>query len=376
METPPESTKYPQYTSGKFWGGTVIPFWVMMLFTAFPLTGFFGLDHLLFRSPTTAFLKGLTNIFTFGLWYVYDMVQVFSDKQFIKDYGLSKPFAGAAGLGLDYFSGIKGKDTLGPSKSGIMSLILFVVYLFTIFAPFGVSNFVAGDVDGGIGKFLLSFGPWGLIWVPFLFVAAFFELYRNFTEPEKMFTEGAVRPTPLNFLMESTGYSPNIMNPDSIEASKEKQKVDWYGTFVKPVLSFFGITDPKEVLDTAKCVVVPPIKKTVNAATTAASGITALAATVPEVAAEASQKLATFTDPEQLKAAAAKASGVQVGGVQLGGASSSFDYLFIGGLGLLIVGGLFAAFLRKTLNKKNATEGDRDDRPTQPRLLRTTDGPR
>lgn len=368
METPP----YPQYTSGKFWGGTVMPFWVMMLFTALPFTGFFGLDHLLFRSPTTALMKGITNIFTFGLWYVYDMVQVFSDKQFIKEYGLTKPFTGPAGLALDYFSGVVGKDTLGSSKSGVTSLILFVAYLFTILAPFGISNFLAGDVDGGIGKFLLSFGVWGLFWVPFLFIAGFFELYRNLTDPGKMFTEGAIRPTPLTFLMDSTGYSPNIMNPASIEASKEKQKVDWYGTFVKPILSFFGITDPKEILDTAKCQIIPPIEKTVTAATTAASGLTALAATVPQVATEATQKLATFTDPEQLKAAAEQAAKIQTGG----GMSSSLDTIFVGGLLLLIVGGLFATFLRKTLTKKNGTEEQRDDLPAQPHLLRATDGPR
>ena len=73
METSPDS-KYPTYTSGKFWGGTVVPFWVFMLFTAFPLTGLLGLDHLLFRSPSTALLQGITNIFTLGIWYIYDMV--------------------------------------------------------------------------------------------------------------------------------------------------------------------------------------------------------------------------------------------------------------------------------------------------------------
>ena len=368
METPPESLKYPQHTSGKFWGGTVLPFWVLILFTALPFTGFFGIDHLLFRSPSTALFKFLTNVFTLGLWYFYDIVQVFSDKKFIKEYGLSKPFTGPAGLGLDYFSGVTGeKDALGPSKSGIMSLVLFVVYLFTTLAPFGISNFVAGDVDGGIGKFLLSFGIWGLFWVPFLMIAGLFEVYRNFTEPEKIFTEGALRPTPLNFIMESTSYSPNIMNPASIANAKEKAKFDWYTTFIKPIFSFFGISDPKEVLDTTKCQVIPPIEKTVSAATTAASGVKNLAATVPQVAAEATEKLTAFTDPAKLQAAAEQAAKIQTGG---GSSSSAFDYLFVGGLGFLIVGGLFASFLRKTLTKKNGTgEKERDDRPSEPRVF-------
>lgn len=366
METPPETLKYPQYTSGKFWGGTVLPFWVLMLFTALPFTGFFGIDHLLFRSPSTALLKFLTNMVTFGFWYFYDIVQVTSDKKFIKNYGLTRPFTGPAGLGLDYFSGVTGeKDTLGPSKSGIMSLVLFVAYLFTTLAPFGISNFIAGDVDGGIGKFLLSFGVWGIFWVPFLFLAGLFEVFRNFTDSEKIFTEGAIRPTPLNFIMSSTGYSPNIMNPGSIAGAMEKNKFSWYNTFIKPIFSLFGISDPKEVLDTTKCQVVPPIKQTVEAGMTAASGLKQLAETVPEVAVEATQKVTAFTDPATLKAAADQAAKVQLGG---GSSSSPLDYLFVGGLGFLILGGLSAAFLRKTLNKKNERE-ERDDKPSQPHLL-------
>ena len=354
-----------------------MPFWVLMVVTALPLTGFFGLDHLLFRSPSTALAKGLTNLFTFGLWYMYDIVQVFSDKTFIKDYGLSKPFSGPAGLGLDYFRGITGKnDTLGPSKTGFLSILFFVLYLFSSLIPFGISNFVAGDTEGGIAKFLLSFGLWGILWIPFLFIAGFFEVFRNVTETEKIFTEGALRPTPINFLLNPTGYSPNIMNPDTITKEQDRQSFSLYKTFVKPLLSFFGITDPAELLDTTKCQVVPPIQKTVDAATKASGGLIALAGTVPAIASEATQKLAAFTDPAQLQAAAAAAAATKTS-VQMGGAFTSIqqttqpmDLLFVGGLGFLILGGLFAAFLRRTVKRKEDTnEQERNDRPSQPRLL-------
>jgi hypothetical protein len=336
-----------------------------MVVTALPFTGFFGIDHLLFRSPSTAILKFLTNVFTLGFWYMYDIVQVFTDKSFIKEYGLSKPGSGPAGMGLDYFRGItKDKDTLAPSKTGALSIVFFILYLFTSLVPFGVSNFIAGDTEGGIAKFLLSFGLWGIFWIPFLFVAGFFEVFRNITEPEKIFTEGAIRPTPLNFLLNPTGYSPNLMNPETIEKEKGKAGFSLYSSFIQPVLSFFGFPDPKEILDTTKCQVVPPIEATVTAAKTAANGLTKVAGTVPQIAVEATEKLSAFTDPEKLKAAAAK---VQAGGALLGD-SSLGDTLFVGGLGFLIVGGLLAAFLRKTLRRK---DGDKalDDRPSQPHLL-------
>ena len=366
METPPS---YPVYTSGKFWGGTVLPYWVLMVFTALPLTGFFGIDHLLFRSPSTALTKCITNCFSFGFWYFYDIVQVFTDKKFIKEYGLTKPASGPAGLGLDYFSKItEQKDSLGPSKTGFLSILLFVLYLLTTLAPFGVSNFIAGDTEGGIAKFLLSFGLWGIFWIPFLFVAGIFEVFRNIAEPQKIFTEGAIRPTPLSFLLNPTGYSPNIMNPETIAKEQENAKFSFYDTLIKPLLSFFGIADPKEILDTTKCQVVPPIEKTVTAAKAAADGVLKVAGTIPEIATEATAKLSAFTDPEQLKAAAATAAKIQTGGGAF--SSSTLDTLFIGGLGFLIVGGLFAAFLRKTLKRKDdRDETIRDDRPSKPQLL-------
>lgn len=350
-----------------------MPFWLLMIFTALPFTGFFGIDHLLFRSPSTAFAKCVTNIFTLGLWYVYDIVQVFTDKKFVKEYGFSKPISGPAGLALDYFSGVVGKDTLAPSKSGFLSIVFFLLYLFSSLIPFGVSNFVAGDTEGGIAKFLLSFGLWGIIWIPFLFIAGFFEIYRNLFDTEKIFTEGALRPTPINFLLKSTGYSPNIMNPQTIDKEKDKAGFSFYSSFVSPLLSFLGITDPKEVFDTAKCQVVPPIQKTVNAATKATGGLMAIAGTIPEIASEATQKLAAFTDPEKLKEAALAAgqTRIQMGGyVGSHSTSTSMDYLFVGGLGFLILGGFFAAFLRKTLKKKDEhNERDKNDNPSQPHLL-------
>jgi hypothetical protein len=365
METPPS---YPTYTSGKFWGGTVLPFWVMMLFTAFPLTGFFGIDHLLFRSPSTALSKFLVNIFTLGMWYVYDMLQVFGDKNFVKEYGFSKPAVGPAGLALDYFRGITGSDTLGQSKSGIISILLFIGYLSTLLIPFGISNFVAGDIKGGVAKFLFSFGVWGIIWIPFFFVTGIFENFYAITDTEKVFTKGAVRPPPITLFMEGNGYSPNLMNPETLEREKAKAEKEGglYETFVQPVLKFFGIADPKEIIDTTKCQVVPPIEKTVTAASTAAGGIMALAGTVPAIAQEATEKLAVFTDPAKLKEAAAAAAKVQTGG---GLQTSTYDVLIMGGLLFLIFGGLFAAGLRKTLAQNRDERERKDDTPSKPHLL-------
>lgn len=43
--------------------------------------GALGLDHLLLRSPTTAFAKVVLNILSLGLWYFYDVLQVLGEKE-------------------------------------------------------------------------------------------------------------------------------------------------------------------------------------------------------------------------------------------------------------------------------------------------------
>jgi hypothetical protein len=361
----------PIYTHGKFWGGTVLPFWVYLTVAAFPLTGFFGLDHLLFRSPSTAILKGFTNVFTLGLWYVYDILQAFSDRSFIHEYGFSQPITGPAGLALDYFRGVTGGAQAEPeSKSGFFGVALFIIYCLTLFIPFGVSNFVAGDTNGGIAKFLLSFGPWGLIWIPFLFVVAFYEAFLVAFKSQEVFEHGLKRVPPISWFIAKDGYAPNIMSPEAMDkmASEANNQAlaGIYPFFIKPVLKFFGIKDPMEVLDTTKCTVVPPVKDTIEAAQVAGKGVMKIAAKVPEIAQEATEKLTAFTDPAALKAAAAASaiSAIQQKGGSL--ESSPLDMILIGGLAILIAGGIGASILRRMEHRKTDTI---DDTPPNPRAV-------
>lgn len=364
-----EAPVAPIYTHGKFWGGTVLPYWVFLFFTAFPITGLLGIDHLVFRSPSTAMSKFFTNIFTLGLWYFYDMIQAFSDRQYVNDYGFSRPFSGPAGLALDYFRGIQSGGAPAPeSKSGFIGILLFIAYSMSLFIPFGISSFIAGDTNGGIAKFLMSFGPWGLIWIPFLSVVAFYETYLFYMKTQDLFEKGVVRVPPITWFMDKEGFAPNLMNPASIEkhaaeksAEAKQNSGDLYSKYIQPFLKMFGITDPKEVLDTTKCAVLPPVKETVDAAQTAGKGVIKIASKVPEIADKVATKLTAFTDPEALKAAA-------MSSVQKGGASSSFDAILLGGLLLIILGGLGASILRSVEDKHRRIEPD-DDTPPKPRTL-------
>lgn len=411
METPPGIDKNTT-THGSYWGGSVLPYWMFLVATVFPLTGFFGFDHLLFRSPSTAVAKLSTNILTFGLWYFYDIVQAITDRDFVEEYGLSKPVVGPAGLAFQYFRGVsKGSGELPPADGqGFFSVFLFLAYFFTILTPFGISNFIAGDTQGGIGKFFLSFGIWGFLWVPFLFVAALYELYLLLMKPDEVFQQGTWRPPPLNYFIGPTGFAKNIMRPQAVEeAAKAAANAPGFFSsfftmiwnFIKWILSLFGLIDPGAIITAAKCacaagdiatrsgVALPagvdimhaagcpmarPLdqayqwtqgegKRIVEMGTEASKKGAELVGQVAEFQNEVQDKMTAFTDPQKLKELA-------IAQAQKGGATteSPYDWIFVGGILLLIGCGLGISFIRKmTAQKKNESTPDaRKDYDTPP----------
>lgn len=87
-------TKYPDRTiSTTFWISLVI--------------GLIGLDHFYLRSPTTGIWKVLT-LGGFGIWWLWDVLQLAFEKERCTTAGLTAPFNLAIGIG-------KGQLTMGPT---------------------------------------------------------------------------------------------------------------------------------------------------------------------------------------------------------------------------------------------------------------------
>ena len=64
-----------------------------------PLTGFLGIDHLYLRSPITAIAK-LATFGGFGLWYLWDALQVTTESERVLNYGLT--LIGDIGTGIGF----------------------------------------------------------------------------------------------------------------------------------------------------------------------------------------------------------------------------------------------------------------------------------
>jgi hypothetical protein len=383
--------KFP-YTHGSYWEGSSLPFIFYVCLAVFPLTGFFGIDQLLFFSPVTAIQKAFLNMFTFGLWYFYDMIQVFGDRKNIEEYGLSRPFFGPSGLGYQFFNRVTNlfipSNNDLPQGQGFMSLAFFIAYFMTIYVPFGLSSFIAGDMNGGIAKFVLTIL---FFTIPFLFLWNLFEMATLLWNPLDTFEKGIPRIPPFTATMDQRALATNFTKPSILEAMG-KPTGTIFSRFFSTIFGLFGISNPLDIVSTAACAIVPPVKSTISAVSTAASGVAGLAAAAPAIATKVAGKMAAFSDPAKLAALAQQAPSVGItvnpnakaamgnpisvptGTMVGGGGHSGLDTWFIIAITFVALGGFAIAGIRNLRNMSLQKERNdyppeekRDDSPPKPR---------
>jgi hypothetical protein len=379
-----KETKNPfSYTHGSYWEGSHFPFWIYALISVFPLTGFLGLDHLFIRSPQTALMKLLTNIFGLGIWYWYDVLQVVGDKDYVQKYGLSRPIVGSTGLAYQYFRDVvdeekKDQPDLKPLES-YSSLLLFVAYMATLFLPFGIANFISGDTTGGILKFLLTFSILFFIVLVWNLFDAITFLYK----PTLLLEKGTNSIPPFSWLFGDYGQAWNIMKPSVVAEQKKAESQATGSVFtrlIQPILDFFGVSQLLGIVGAAKCAAEPVINQALQAASaaqTAAEGTMAIAGTIPQVATQVGNQLQAFTDPSKLKEAAGKAGAAAVPVMAGGGLDGALDSWILIAISILVAGGFAVAAVR-SFRKQSLQKNDnpvepqsfgRDDSPPQPGAL-------
>jgi hypothetical protein len=280
-----------------------------------------------------------------------------------------------------------------------MSIAFFMAYFMTIYAPFGLSSFLAGDMNGGIAKFVLTIL---FFTIPLLFLWNIFEFCTVLWDPIDSFEKGVPRIPPFTATMDARGLATNFTKPSVLE-EMGKPSGTIFSRLFGSLFSFFGIPDPFALISATACAVVPPIQSTVSAVTTAASGVAGLAASVPKVAAKVAGKMAAFSDPTKLAALAeAPILPIKLGpnaqaamskpivlpptftttpsvGTMVGGGSmvKPLDSWFLISIGFLIVGGFAIAGIRglrnmslqKDRNDYPPSEDKRDDTPPRPRIV-------
>lgn len=383
------------YTRGSYWGGPWYSYWTLVMATIF--FGFIGGDHFWLRSPTTGFFKLIGNFMTFGLWYIYDILQILGEPERVQKHGLSIPIVGHAGIGAGMFT--DNNPGAQPSKSPLK----FLAYLLLVCLPFGFDFFVAGDSNGGIARLMTTilFFLW-----PFGFIWGSVNMFRAVFMPKTLFEEGTYRMFPFNWIMDSNG--PSVLGPKDV-AAKCRQPgligaiIETVSALVVPFINIFfpGISPAVEsvalatragagafttaadtttaVLDAAK----EPATQATRVASSIARQVPPALAAIPDVTSQVTGSLAKMATPEGLKALAEKqgvklpsqvslASLVQKGGGLAESGSSGFeDAALLIVLVSILSTGAYYGFKRLNstwFSKQNGNDRrERNDAPPEPR---------
>jgi len=205
------------------------------------VAGFFGIDHVYLRSFPTAIAKTLVNVFTLGLWYFWDLLQIFSDSERIKKEGLNSPFDWIKGIGRGVFA--KPGEARAPPKD-------YVIYtLLTFLGCLGVDKFYLGEYGQGIVKLISCFNI-------FLFLFGWFwvawDWYHAVYTMGSVMKDGITTPLPYSMLFGTINTKKLFTVQPNEPPSKPFSFVDWMFSFLPsfPSLSFLpGFSMIQEFID-------------------------------------------------------------------------------------------------------------------------------
>ncbi len=172
--------------------------------------GIIGLDHFYVRSHTTGFLKMIT-VGGFFLWWIWDILQLWLERDRVLMYGMTTPFDMSTGIAQGMF--VNGDTHYSQRASFSLWLLLIVfgflgldllmmgqvgqavnIFISFLIAQFNINKHVIngsndlGDIFwGGVGLFA-GFG---------VLVYYLLKLYRVFFEPDKLMAKGSDGGLPL-----------------------------------------------------------------------------------------------------------------------------------------------------------------------------------
>jgi hypothetical protein len=149
------------YTRNGMW-------WFTLLF------GFFGLHHLLLKSPQTAIIMVIANMFLLGYPWLYDLIQLskpenggLSDKE-LEEFGLGHAF-GPLGLAKGMWVSEDYAPKYSPYKDRAYSDKPLTFFLYCLLCPIGIiGSFIAGDYGNAMAR-AANFFPLGFILIGFVF---------------------------------------------------------------------------------------------------------------------------------------------------------------------------------------------------------------
>ena len=287
--------KKPQYTRKGMW-------WFTLLF------GFFGLHHLLLRSPQTTILFFLVNLLSFGYLYFYDLIQLSAPEyggvgtEYLNKVGLSHPWGPlgvAQGMWMDdpherkivplppptpsapplqQEPMVGGSSKAAPEDDGPPNPWFFFFYALLLpLAPLALA--IAGDKKNAFVRFLfLTIIPFGFLLYGIAVVNDYFNLL---AKPADVLLFGAKRPFPVNlFGMDKDGHSLNLTGTEEFVKCPPGNNLKILAAMILPFLRILypdAADALEQALDTAQTVKTEVVDRGIDLANkTVAAGQQAL----------------------------------------------------------------------------------------------------
>lgn len=157
------------------------------------ILGFFGADHFYLRNFNTILPKLAVNVFTLGLWWIWDVMQLLLERKKVLVNGMDFPLDWGSGIG----RGVILASAEDQERFAEKDLIIFI--LLAVFGGIlGLDRLYLDEVGQGVVKFLSMFLLVGIIW--YLHDIIYVLFYR-----ESIMSTGL--PTPLPFSKATIPYS-------------------------------------------------------------------------------------------------------------------------------------------------------------------------
>lgn len=159
------------------------------------LFGFLGWDHLYLRSFGTGASKFLLNCVTFGMWYWWDLIQIYKDGKTIQTEGLASPLDWIRGIGRGVF--VQPTDEVFHAKKSY----LIYAFLAILFGWLGLDKFYLGEMWQGLAKVLSCFNIFlflfGWLWVVW-------DSFHAFASMDSILKSGVQAPLPYSLVFSGT----------------------------------------------------------------------------------------------------------------------------------------------------------------------------
>jgi TM2 domain-containing membrane protein YozV len=195
------------------WGAADRSYYIFVILSV--LFGFFGLDHFYLRSFGTGTQKFIVNCLTLGMWYIWDLIQIFKHGDKVRTEGLSSPLDWIHGIGRGVFIPLDTPRN-APVPSAPKSYLLYA-FLAIFFGWFGADKFYMGRGWEGVAKLLSVFNIFlflfGLLWVAWDAFHAFFMM-------DSILKDGITNPMPYSmFFTEPIPGTEFIVQPGGAAAA-------------------------------------------------------------------------------------------------------------------------------------------------------------